>query len=74
MGTRGLPRWASAHATSAAVEVGAFTAGLSWWPESWLRLMGNVVLESFEDALLAPEPGRQGQYVTVLGRLQLQVP
>ena len=55
-------------------EARAFTGGLSWWPESWVRLMGNVVLERFEDALLAPEPGRQGQYVTILGRLQLQVP
>ena len=55
-------------------EARAFTGGLSWWPESWIRLMGNVVLEHFEDALLAPEPGRQGQYVTILARLQVQVP
>jgi phosphate-selective porin OprO/OprP len=52
----------------------AFTGGLSWWPEKWARLMGNVVLERFEDALLAPEPGRRGQYVTILGRLQLMLP
>ena len=52
----------------------AFTGGLSWWPEEWLRLMGNVVLERFEDSLLAPEPGRRGQYVTILGRLQLMLP
>lgn len=52
----------------------AFTGGLSWWPESWVRLMGNVVLEHYEDALLAPEPGRQGQYVTFLGRLQISLP
>jgi phosphate-selective porin OprO/OprP len=52
----------------------AFTGGLSWWPESWIRLMGNVVLERFEDALRAAEPGRQGQYVTILGRLQVALP
>jgi len=51
-----------------------FTGGLSWWPESWVRLVGNVVLEHFEDALLAPEPGRQGQYATILGRIQVQLP
>jgi phosphate-selective porin len=51
-----------------------FTGGLSWWPESWVRLMGNVVLERYEDALLAPEPGRPGQYVTILGRLQISLP
>jgi phosphate-selective porin len=52
----------------------AFTGGLSWWPEPFIRLMGNVVLERFEDALLAPEPGRQGNYVTILGRLQVSLP
>ena len=51
-----------------------FTGGLSWWPESWVRLMGNVVLERYEDALLAPEPGRRGQYGTILGRLQISLP
>jgi phosphate-selective porin OprO/OprP len=52
----------------------AFTGGLSWWPHATVRLMGNVVLERYEDALLAPEPGRQGQYVTILGRLQVSLP
>jgi phosphate-selective porin len=51
-----------------------FTGGLSWWPEDWARLMGNVVLERYSDPLLAPEPGRQGNYVTILGRLQLMLP
>ena len=50
------------------------TGGISWWPAAWIRITGNVVVERFEDALLAPEPGRQGSYVTLLGRLQLQVP
>ena len=50
------------------------TGGLSWWPRSWLRLMGNVVVERFEDPLAAPEIGRQGNYVTLLGRLQVQMP
>jgi phosphate-selective porin len=50
------------------------TAGLSWWPAGWMRLMGNVALERFDDPLLAPEPGRRGEYVTILGRLQFQLP
>jgi phosphate-selective porin len=49
------------------------TGGLSWWPVSWLRLMGNVLVERFEDPLLAPEPGRRGSYVTFLARTQLQL-
>jgi phosphate-selective porin len=50
------------------------TGGLSWWPRRWMRLVGNVVLEHFEDALLAPEAGRQGYYTTLLGRLQVSLP
>jgi phosphate-selective porin OprO/OprP len=51
-----------------------FTAGLSFWPREWMRVMGNVVLERFDDPLLAPEAGRRGSYVTLLGRLQFQLP
>jgi len=50
------------------------TGGLSWWPAGWLRLMGNVIVERYLDPLLAPEIGRPGNYVTVLGRVQLQLP
>jgi phosphate-selective porin len=49
------------------------TGGLSWWPVSWLRLMGNVLVERYDDPLLAPEPGRRGNYVTFLARTQLQL-
>jgi phosphate-selective porin len=52
----------------------ALTAGVSFWPRYWSRLMANVVVEHFEDALLAPEPDRRGNYLTLLLRLQLQVP
>ena len=52
----------------------AVTAGLSWWPVDGVRVMGNVVWEQFQDPLLAPEADRRGRYVTVLGRLQLQLP
>ena len=48
-----------------------FTGGLSWWPVSWLRFMGNVLVERYEDPLLAPEPGRRGNYVTFLARTQM---
>jgi hypothetical protein len=39
-----------------------------------VRFYGNVVVERYEDALLAPVPGRKGNYVTLLARLQLSVP
>jgi phosphate-selective porin len=51
-----------------------WTGGMSWWPVEFVRLYGNVVVERYEDALLAPVPGRKGNYVTLLARLQLSVP
>ena len=56
------------------VEGKAFTGGVSWWPVDWIRLVGNVVVERFEDELLAPVPGRKGNYVTLLGRAQIAIP
>jgi phosphate-selective porin len=50
------------------------TGGVSYEPRPWVRVMGNVLLESYSDALTAPEPGRKGPYVTTLLRLQLAIP
>ena len=36
------------------------TGGISWWPRQWLRFLGNVVVERFDDDLIVPEPGRRG--------------
>jgi len=52
----------------------AFSGGLNWWPSSFLRLMGDVVVERYEDALRAPEPGKKGNYVSLLGRVQVHLP
>lgn len=52
----------------------AFTGGLSWWPVYWVRFMGNVLVERYKDPLLAPEPGRRGNYVTLLARAQVAIP
>ena len=52
----------------------AFTSGLSWWPSPFLRLVGDVVVESYDDALRAPVPGKKGNYVTLLGRVQVHLP
>ena len=37
----------------------------------WVRFMGNVLVERYLDPLLAPEPGRRGNYVTLLARAQV---
>lgn len=51
-----------------------WTGGISWWPLEYVRLYGNAVVERYDDALLAPVPGKKGNYVTLLARLQLSVP
>ena len=50
------------------------TGGISWWPVHWVRFMGNVVVERYLDPLLAPEPGKRGNYVTLLARAQVALP
>lgn len=52
----------------------ALQGGLTWWPSSFLRVMGDLVVERYGDALRAPEPGRSGNYVSLLGRLQVHIP
>jgi phosphate-selective porin OprO and OprP len=51
-----------------------WTGGLSWWPVEFVRFHGNAVVERYDDPLLAPVPGKKGNYVTLLARLQLSVP
>jgi phosphate-selective porin OprO and OprP len=52
----------------------AFSGGLSWWPTIFLRLMGDVVVERYDDALRAPECGKKGTCVSLLGRVQVHLP
>lgn len=52
----------------------ALTGGLSWWPTRFLRFQGNVLVERYDDALRAPEPGKAGDYVSLLGRVQVHLP
>jgi phosphate-selective porin OprO/OprP len=52
----------------------ALQGGLSWWPSPFLRLMGDVVVERYDDALRAPEPGKRGPYVSLLARAQVHIP
>jgi phosphate-selective porin len=57
-----------------AARANALTAGLSWWPTRWMRVLGNASWERFGSGEIAPEPGRRGEYFTVSARLQLQLP
>lgn len=57
--------------------------GVSWLPSAWMRVYGDVYVERYLDALLAPEPpgarfvsdpkGR-GDYVTFVARVQFMIP
>lgn len=62
----------------------AFWAGVSWLPTPFVRLLANVVWETYRDPLLAPEPtgargldhepAGAGSYVSFLARIQFQIP
>jgi phosphate-selective porin OprO/OprP len=52
----------------------ALQGGLSWWPTRFLRLMGDIVVERYDDAGRAPEPGRRGHYVSFVMRAQVHLP
>lgn len=52
----------------------ALTAGLSWWPTRWMRLIGNASWERFGSGDVAPEQGRSGDYFTLSTRLQFRLP
>jgi hypothetical protein len=41
---------------------------------SAVRLQGNVQADTYNDPLIAPQPGRTGTYVTLVARLQLLLP
>jgi hypothetical protein len=36
--------------------------------------MGDVVVERYDDALRAPETGKNGSYVSLIGRVQVHLP
>jgi hypothetical protein len=69
-----FPSLASRAANLRPLSIHGLVGGVSTEPRPYLRLMGNVILERYNDGLAAPEPGRQGTYVTLLARLQLQIP
>ena len=57
--------------------------GVSWLPTTWVRLYGDVLVENYKDALLAPEPPGahfvtdpkgKGSYVTFVARVQFMIP
>jgi phosphate-selective porin OprO/OprP len=74
VGNKGFESSGSRAANIRPAGLSAFTGGLSFWPSSFLRLVGNVVVERYDDALRAPEPGKGGDYVSLLGRVQVHLP
>jgi phosphate-selective porin len=51
----------------------AGTAGVSWSPTNWTRVLTNVSREKYSDPRTGPEPGRAGFWVFGT-RLQLELP
>ncbi len=53
---------------------GTLTAGVSWRPTPWSRVLANASWERYGDVRSAPTPGKASPYVTVGTRLQLELP
>jgi len=50
------------------------TAGVSWRPTRWGRILGNASLERYSDARSAPEAGKTTPYITLSTRFQIELP
>jgi phosphate-selective porin len=53
---------------------GTLTAGISWRPTRWSRILGNASLERYADARSAPEAGKGTPYLTLSTRFQIELP
>jgi phosphate-selective porin len=53
---------------------GTLTAGVSWRPTRWSRVLGNASWERYGDVRSAPEPGKASPYVTLATRFQIEFP
>ena len=52
----------------------SIVAGLNYWPSNFMKFQGNALWESYNDPLIAPQPGKTGKYFSVIGRIQIIVP
>lgn len=50
------------------------TAGVSWRPMRWGRILANAALERYGDARSAPEPGKASPYIALSTRFQIELP
>lgn len=53
---------------------GTLTAGVSWQPTRWGRVLANATLERYGDARAAPEAGKSSPYLTLATRFQIELP
>jgi phosphate-selective porin len=49
-------------------------AGVNYFASNFLKLQGDALWESYNDPLIAPQPGKTGRYFTILARIQLTIP
>lgn len=53
---------------------GTLTAGVSWQPTRWSRVLSNVSWERYGDARSAPEAGKPSPYLVLATRFQIELP
>ncbi len=52
----------------------SIVAGLNYWPSNFMKFQGNALWESYNDPLIAPQPGKTGKYFSLIARIQVMVP
>ncbi|MBK5255552.1 MAG: hypothetical protein JJE39_05930 [Vicinamibacteria bacterium] len=56
-------------AGSSAIQVGA-----NYWTATFMKIQASALWESYEDPRIAPVPGDQGRYLTLIARLHFIIP
>lgn len=49
-------------------------AGVNYWASNFMKLQGSAIWESYNDPLIAPQPGKTGRYMAYIARVQFMIP
>jgi phosphate-selective porin len=52
----------------------AIQAGANYWASNFMKIQGSALWESYHDPRIAPVPGDQGRYFTLIARIQFMIP
>jgi phosphate-selective porin OprO and OprP len=65
---------ANRSADLATAGVTAIEAGVNYWTARFMKLQATALWETYNDPLVAPNPGNRGPYFSVIARVQFMIP